>query len=198
MRKALLLMVLVSLNASAGQIEQARELVASARHEQARELLRQAVREQSTQAEATLLLTRICNDKQEWKDGVELGLQAVRLLPESSEAHYEYAVALRIKMSKVCRVRAMFGVTRYKELLRKAIELDPGNVAARAEEIGFLVNAPTIAGGNHETAEQRIEELSKLEPNYAMQMRAGLDLARESPEEAVKLFRRIIAEGPGS
>jgi tetratricopeptide (TPR) repeat protein len=196
MRRALLVLMLMTLPLSAGEIDQARELMDEARYDQAGPILRQAARNHATRPEATLLLTRLCNAREQWQEGVAYGEQAVALLPASSEAHYQYAVALRIKMSSVSKVRAMFGVGKYKQLLRKAIALDPANIAARAEEIGFLVNAPTIAGGDLELAEQRIEELSRHDQSFARQLRAGLELSREDPEEAVELFKQLIARGP--
>jgi tetratricopeptide (TPR) repeat protein len=198
MRIALLAMVLVTTQVSAGQIEQARDLIDKAQVEQARLILEQATQDRSTRPEAILLLARLSNASEDWKNSVEYAEQAVNLLPESSEAHYQYAVALRIKMSNVCKVRAMFGVGRYKMLLRRAIELDPTNIDARAEEIGYLVNAPAIAGGDHQVAAQMIEELGKLDQDYARQLQAGLELAKKDPKEAVKLFRKIIPRGPGS
>jgi tetratricopeptide (TPR) repeat protein len=191
-------MVLVTTQVSAGQIEQARDLIERDQKEQARLVLQEAAKDRSSRPEATLLLARLSNASEDWKNGVEYGEQAVSLLPDSSEAHYQYAVALRIKMSSVCKVRAAFGVSKYKNLLRRAIELDPTNIDARAEEIGYLVNAPAIAGGDHDKAEQRIEELGKLDQEYARQMMAGLELAKKDPEEAVKLFRKIIPKEPGS
>lgn len=197
MRIAVLAIMMVTAQVSAGQIELARDLIDKAQVEQARSILEQAAKDQSTRPEAALLLTRLSNVSEDWQSGVEYGELAVNLLPDSSEAHFEYAVALRIKMSSVCKVRAMFGVSRYRKLLRRAIELDPTNIAARAEEIAYLVNAPAIAGGDHEKAEQRIEELGKLDQEYARQLQAGLELAKKNPEEAVKLFREIIERGAG-
>jgi hypothetical protein len=64
-------------------------------------------------------------------DGIDSGKQPIELLPDGSEAHFEYAVALRHKMIQVTKSKAMFVIGDYKAELRRAIELDPKNVRVK-------------------------------------------------------------------
>lgn len=145
-------------------------------------------------ARATLELTEACNAEGDWRKGVEHGARAVELLPDSADAHFAYAVALRQKLSSISFVRAIFGAGAYKRELRRALELDPDHIDARAEEIGFLIRAPGIVGGDEAKAQRRIAELRALDPR-AGSLAAADVLARAGvTEQAVAILESYLAE----
>ncbi len=116
-------------------------------------------------------------DSLEWKDAIKLAEKWVDSEPRNALAQYWLAVALRTKMQEVNRLRAMATVGDYKDALAAAIALDPTLMAARTERIGYLVNAPGIAGGDRDLARKEIEALREIDPVAAAEM--DLMLARE-------------------
>jgi tetratricopeptide (TPR) repeat protein len=120
----------------------------------------------------------------------------VELLPESSEAHLQYAVALRIKMSNVGKMKAMFTVGTYKKELQRAIDLDPGNVDALTEEVGYLGNAPGIAGGDLDKAREKAQELRKYDERAAAQMLAQIEMKDGHPDKAIQALEELVEATP--
>ncbi len=147
--------------------------------------------------EARILMARICNSLGDWECGLEHGKGAIAALPTSSQAQLRYAQAIRIKMQNVSKMKAMFSLDDYKEALARAIELDGGNVDAREEEIGFLINAPGFAGRDLRKARERIDELEAVDWRRGMRMRAELAHEEDDPTEAERIYARILDRDPG-
>jgi tetratricopeptide (TPR) repeat protein len=194
--RALLILTLAAATVFAGSLDQAKDLIDEGQFAEAKLLLEKALKDSATEAQAAFLLTRACNGSGNWKDGVEYGKRAAELLPNSSEAHYEYAVALRNKMSNVGIMKAMLALGTYKDELKAAIELDPKNTDALSERIGYLTNAPGIAGGDLDEAEREAAKLEKLDWQLAKQMQIGIKAARKDTPAAVAIAHELLARYP--
>ena len=196
MLRILFIFLLTAVTAIAGSLDEARGLIEEERFEEARPLLEKALKNSAAEAEALLLLTRVCNAMEDWESGVKYGKRAVKLLPDETDAHYQYAVALRMKMSNVGKTRAMFTIGSYKKGLKTAISLDPTNVDALTERIGFLINAPGIAGGDLDEAEKEVVKLEKIDWLVAKQMQLGIEMKREDILGAIKVSEEILKRHP--
>lgn len=181
MRNSLWLAALLSTTILAGPIQQAETLVEQGRQREAADLLEQTLANETLKPAALLALTRLYNEEGDYAKSVDYGERAVEALPESSEAHLAYAVALKIKLNQISRFKGMLVIGRYKSALRKALELDPKNVDARVEEIGFLIHAPGIIGGSETKAQEKIDDLKSTHRREAMVMQAEL---RDKQEDA--------------
>jgi len=179
-----------------GSLETARSLLEQSRYDEARPILERALEDQATRPEATVLLTWLYNGLGDWEHSVHYGEQAIKLAPNNPMAHHQYAIALRIRMMHISKVRAIFSLGDYRDALARAIELDPGNVDARVERIGFLINAPGIAGGDREQGAKEIEELKAVDWRMGMHMSAELKVLEDRPEQAVAIFEKMIARTP--
>ena len=130
--------------------------------QEAKQFFEQALESETDKAQANLWLCRLYNRENNYEKALVYGEQAVALLPDSSEAHLQYAQAIRQKMAR----NSLFAMTKvgtYRDTLAKSISLDPKNLDAREEQIGFFLNAPPIAGGSAEKAKQAIDELKTLD-----------------------------------
>jgi tetratricopeptide (TPR) repeat protein len=188
--------MLLTITTSAPELERARALVDSGQLDEARAALEKTAVDPSLAGESLVLLTRIAALRGDHERGVDLGERAVKLQPESSEAHYWYAVTLRQHMSQVNKLKAMTLIGDYKEELAAAIRLDPGNLDAREEEIGFLLNAPGIAGGDVDKAKPKIEELKGLDWRRGTLMQVAMLQGAGNTEGAVKVFGELLARYP--
>ena len=95
---------------AAGALDPAGKLVEEGKYEEAKRILEVAVDDPAAEADRLLLLTRVCNELEDFACGIRYGEQAVQASPDNGVAHYLYAQALRIKMSKVSKVKAMFSL----------------------------------------------------------------------------------------
>ena len=134
----------------------------------------------------------------DWGQALDLAEDLVDDFPDSSVAHYLLANALRLKMQEVSQVRAMFSLGDYKEALAKAIELDPANVDARTEEIGFFLFAPGVAGGDKQLAAEKIQSLKAVDQVKGLEMEAQLAAVNEDQVKAAALLRQVVALKPNS
>ena len=196
MLRLTLVLLLICAPALADELEEARGLVETGSFEEARGILEGAIEVPSQRAQGLVLLTEALNGLEEYEEGVKTGEEAVELLPDSSEAHLQYAVALRIKMSNVGKMKAMFTVGTYKKELQRAIDLDPGNVDALTEEVGYLGNAPGIAGGDLDKAREKAQELRKYDERAAAQMLAQIEMKDGHPDKAIQALEELVEATP--
>ena len=194
--RSIVLVLLSTVAANAGPLQQGVGFINDGEYDQAIPLLETAAENPGTEPEAVLLLTQACNQLEDWESGIGYGKRAVKLMPETADAHYQYAVALRIKMSNVGKARAMFTLRTYKKELKQAIKLDPTNIDALTERIGFLMNAPGIAGGDLEEAEKELIKLEKLDWLVAKQMQLGIEVKREDNLAAINVSKEILRRYP--
>ena len=179
-----------------GIVDDATALMAQGHFEEARPLLERALEDSDMEALAVLPLVQTCNELEDWEAGVDYGKRAIKLLPKSSDAHYQYAVALRTKMTNVGKARAMFTIRAYKKELKEAIRLDPKNVDAIVERIGFLINAPGVAGGDLDEAEAELVGLERLNWLLAKKMQLGIAIRREDVLAATNVSKEILKRHP--
>ena len=196
MRTVVLLLALLSTPILAGPVEEARALMEQGRYEQAARILEGAVRDEALKAAALVAITRLHNETENYEKGVDYGEQAIEALPQSSAAHLEYARALKIKMNKISRAKSAFLIRAYKTELRKSLELDPKNVRARVEEIGFFIYAPGVIGGSQTKAQERIDSLKQTAWRDAMLMQAELQREHKDPEGAIRTCEEMIGRDP--
>jgi tetratricopeptide (TPR) repeat protein len=189
----LLGLLLLSSPLLASDLETARTLLEQQQYAQARPILEKALEDPASRPEATVLLTWLYNGTEDWERAVEHGEQAIRLMPDNAMAHHQYAIALRIRMTHISKIRAIFSLDEYREALARAIELDPANVDARVERVGFLINAPGIAGGDREQGAKEIKELMAVDWRMGMHMSAELEILEKRPERAIEIFEEMVS-----
>lgn len=132
----------------------------------------------------------------DWEPSVRQAERATKLAPDNAAAHLIHAQALSAKMNEVSPMRALMSVGAYKRALARALELDPDNVDARTEEIGYLTYAPGIAGGDKEKAQTRIDELEAIDVRQALQMQAGLLRQLGDEQGALEVRRTLLDQDP--
>ena len=111
MIRLVLALLIMTTSGLAGQLDEIRLLIGDGNLAKARQLLEQTLDDPGLEGQALVMLTEICNAEEDFESGIEYGKKAVKVLPESADAHYQYAVALRIKMSEVSKVKAMFALS---------------------------------------------------------------------------------------
>lgn len=194
-RLAGITLALAAATAGSG-VERARALIDSGQLEQARAMLEKTIGDPALAGESLVLLTRICNLEEDHERGVAYGERAVKLLPSSSEAHFRYAVALRQRMSNSGKLKAMTLVGTYKDELARALLLDGGNLDAREEEIGFLLNAPGVAGGDIDKAKVKIGQLKELDWRRGTVLEVAMLRQGDDTEGAIALLKALLARFP--
>jgi len=78
----------------------------------------------------------------------------------------------------------------------RAIELDPGNLDARAARFGYYWHAPAIVGGGMDKARAEAEEIRQRDPVRGAQALADLYISEKRYAEAFAVIDELIAKRP--
>src|SRR5690606_31228255 len=100
--------------------------------------------------------------------------RAIRAAPGCATAQLLLVDALGNRLADSPGLSAVGLSRRFRRAVAAALELEPDNIEAREAEIGYLIHAPGIAGGNRRRAAERIESLAALDPIKAGEMRVTL------------------------
>lgn len=177
-------------------IDRAQIAIQEQQWEHARKLLEDALEDPNAAAQALVPLTRVCTQLEDIEAAVAYGKRAIHAAPESSTAHLNLAIALRQQMQTVSEQQASMILHTYRDLVERALELDPSNAPARAEHIGFLIHAPEEAGGNLDQAAEELETLEQQDWSAAQQLRMALGFERDDPAAAAAAGEAILERTP--
>ncbi|RKY18608.1 MAG: hypothetical protein DRQ55_12925 [Planctomycetota bacterium] len=128
---------------------------------------------------------------------VQRGERLVQRWPQRSEAHHALAQALGTHLREGGLGAALFSLGAYKRALTQAVALDPGSVDARNNQIGFLIYAPAMVGGDKAQARRLCHELSQLDPAAGSMMLAMLLEEEGDTAAALALCREAANARPG-
>ncbi len=151
----------------------------------------------NTKARLSLALCEAKRLLGEVQQAVEFGEQATALLPQHSEAHLQHAKAIAEQMRVGGLLTAMSSLGTYKDLIARAIELDRQNFSARAAQIGYMLFAPGLLGGDTEQARRLCDDLDQDDPRRAGLMRALSYAQEEQVDEALKACEEVLQSYPG-
>lgn len=191
---ALLLVLMAQPSLGAPSVK---ELLASGHVDEVIRMLHEQIARSPSDAEAYNLLCRAHYMIEEWDLGIAACERAVNLDPHSSL----YAFWLgRIYGEKADRSGFMTAASLAKKVrssFERAVELDPGNVQARAELGEFYAEAPAFIGGGKDKARQQAEALMFLNPAMGHWVLARIAEKDKDPALAEREYRAAIAASRG-
>lgn len=109
-------------------------------------------------------------------------------LSQDVETHYALGVVYLERASEVGALKVRGVLKDAIHHLGKAIELDPGHIAAHYYLIQILINAPKMMGGDQQRAEVLNEELAKLSPLHYRMVNSTLASEQEDYDSAERLL----------
>src|ERR1051326_6060943 len=136
-------------------------------------------------ASAAYYLSCVKTAMGETDSAMELAQRAVTLEPGNSQYHLQLGVLFGRKAQKASMFKAMGLAGRYKDEMKKAVELDPKNIEAIWELMEFYWHAPGIAGGDQKKARTLAGDIMRL--NAAKGNLALAELADRSEEHTSDL-----------
>ena len=118
---------------------------------------RQALTRNPKDAQADLWLARCYFELAEYDQAIVYAERTVELEPGSSEAHLWlgrfYGLAAE-------RAHSFLLARKVRREFEAAVQLDPGNLAARRDLMEFYLEAPWVLGGSQEKARQQAEAIA--------------------------------------
>jgi tetratricopeptide (TPR) repeat protein len=131
-------------------------------------------------------------------DAVKTLERAVKMNPQSAEAHFRLGNALGSEAGKANPLRQPFLAKRLKAEFEKAVELDPNLVSAREGLIQFYLQAPGVMGGSVPKAREQASEIARINALRGHFAAAQIANNQKDVAGAEKAYRAAATEFPDS
>lgn len=143
-------------------------------------------------AEAQNLECRVRLTLQQWDSAAGKCEQAVRLDGQNSNYHLWLGRALGERADRASFMSAFSLGKRVRVEFEAAVSLDPHNAAALSDLGDFYSEAPGIVGGGTDKAENIAQQLDRLNPARAHELRASIAEQRKDDAAAERELRLAI------
>ncbi|HKA58316.1 MAG TPA: tetratricopeptide repeat protein [Gemmatimonadales bacterium] len=151
-----------------------------------------------TNGSAALLLSRIAHSLGRADDAVKWGEQAARLLPDSARAHVWLGRAYLLKLEHVSFLKKGGMAKRARAEYDRALALDSNDVEVREARARYFMNAPSIAGGNKDSARREAEAARRIDPYGGALLRGQIEERDKKPSVAEAEYAALIRGYPDS
>jgi TolA-binding protein len=175
--------------------ENIRQLYNSARYAEAARELEAAIDANPKDASLPYWLGRCFYELQEFAQSIANFERAVSLDPNRSEFHDWLGKAWGRKAEETGRLAAFSAISTARKASREfalAVNLDANNLEAQRDLIRYLMNAPGIAGGSEDRAQQQINALEKIDPVEGGLARAELYATHKKFDQADAEYQKIL------
>ena len=132
------------------------------------------------------------------QDGeVDAGLATFeKLVAKHGELSMAHTWLGRARLTKASQESSLSAAKQAVASLETAIELDPMNFDARASLASFHRQAPWIAGGDMDVAEEQAAFIMKHDPRLGITMTASNLMADGDEDEAIELLQATLEKHP--
>ncbi len=165
----------------------------SGKYAEVASVLQRQVEKDPGDAQATLWLARSFLDLGDYGQAVTFAERAAQLSPDCSESHYWLARSYGMKADTT---RSFLLARKARLEFQKAVQLDPGNLAARRDLMEFYVQAPWILGGSRERAWEQVQAIASRDSTEGDLARAIYWRDLNKPELAAKEYRKVLEARP--
>jgi tetratricopeptide (TPR) repeat protein len=146
-------------------------------------------------AEAANLECRVRLMLEQWNAAAALCQQAVRLDGQNAAYHLWLARALGEKADRASFLTAYALAKRVRAEFEESVRLDPRSADALFDLGEFYRQAPGIVGGGIEKAQGMAEQLDKVDPARAHQLRGRIAEEQKDYDTAEREFKQAITAG---
>jgi tetratricopeptide (TPR) repeat protein len=196
--KFLPLIILFLLGSVGAMAQSAEQLLAAGRVDDAIAALQARLKSSPNDAASYNLLCRTYFALGSWDRGVSACEKAVALQPDNGRYHLWLGRIYGEKADKSNFLSA-FGLARkVRTEFEKAVELSPGDVAARTDLAEFYLEAPGIVGGGRDKAEAQAKTLAKLDLAKADWVAGRIAQKNHDLVAAEKQYRAAVTDSRGS
>lgn len=165
----------------------------SGKYAEAQSVLLKQVSKDPNDAQATLWLARSFLEVGNYDRAVTFAERAVQLSSDCSEAHFWLARAYGLKAGKD---RSFWLARKSRIEYETAVQLNPGNLAARRDLMEFYLQAPWILGGSKNKAWAQVEAIASRNAIQGDLARAIYWRDLNKPSLAAKEFRKVLQAKP--
>jgi len=142
------------------------------------------------------LLCRVRFMLEQWDQAVAECQQAVKLNGQVSDYHMWLGRVLGQQASHASLFSAYGDAKHSLSEMQTAVKLNPLNGPALSDLGDYYAQAPGIAGGGTDKAQQVASQLDKVDPARAAQLRGDIAVAKKDYTTAEQQYRQAVAVSP--
>lgn len=147
-------------------------------------------------AEANYWMSRVTMSRGQFDEAVDYVETAIDMNPGQSRYQVAAGNAYGRSAQEASFFKQMGLAKKSKKAYEKAVELDPGSIPARRGLIGYLSNAPGIAGGDMDEARAQARAIGEIDQIEGLLSLAGIELADDEPKQAMAYYQQILEIDP--
>ena len=147
-------------------------------------------------AEANYWMSRVAMFRGQFDEAVDYVETAIEMNPGQSRYQLVAGNAYGRSAQEASFFKQMGLAKKSKKAYEKAVELDPSSIPARRGLIGYLSNAPGIAGGDMDEARAQAKAIAEIDQIEGLLSLAGIELADEEPKQAMAYYQQILEIDP--
>ncbi len=170
----------------------ASELLNAGRIDDVLKLLNSRIKNSPQDAQAYNLLSRTYYSVQRWDNAIAAGEKAVGLAPNNSDYHMWLGRAYAEKADHSTFITAAGLSDKIRREFERAVELDAGNIDARADLAEFYVEAPSFMGGGKGKARQQADAIARQDSATAHWVKARIAEKDKRYDEAEAEYKNAI------
>jgi len=130
------------------------------------------------------------------KTAVSLYEDAIKADSENATLQTDYANALAVRINEVNFMTQGMIAGKMLKAYRRSVELDPNHVVGWIGLCRYYINAPAIAGGSADKAEEFAQEVMKLLPQQGHVEMGLVAEKRGEKDSAIEHFEKALALNP--
>jgi len=143
------------------KLEKGIQLFEKGQYSEAKEFFESYINQHPKSTDAAFYIGKIFFMEKDYDPSIDWFKKAVEMDQDSSEYHLWLGRAYAMKTQKVSLLEKVSLAKECKFEFDKAVELDPDNIDARFNLIGFYLQAPSFLGGSTDRAMEQVEEIKK-------------------------------------
>src|SRR5579872_2785090 len=175
-----------------------RQLIENGHYRRARAILESRLHAAPEDPEALSLTCRLKLLAGERDAALPLAERTVKLDPNNSLYHAEFAQALGEVIDHSTLAQQIKLGNQLKAELQAALALDPNNVDALLLQHSIYHNAPAIFGGSKEKARQVEDKIAQIDPVQGYFLQAQLAGEAQQNDRIEPLYRKAVEADPNS
>ena len=194
----LIAVLLFSLQICARAADDAAVLIEKGHFKRAEVVLKQRLQNAPNDATSYCELSKVDLAFQRWDDAIEHAEKAVSLDDKSADAHVALLDSLGAKLGAPGTgmfQRVSLG-HRFKNESAVALQKDPNNVTANEDMIQFYLQAPSIAGGDKNKADQLADHMVQVNPVQGYLLKIEIATQEKRNGELEALMQQAVKADP--
>ena len=177
---------------NSGELDHVVELCRAEQYDKAKDILEKYIKANPKDAQAFYYLGRVYYIKQDYDEAVKQLEKSVKLDEKNSEYYRWLGQAYGQKAQRASIFSKLSLAKKCKEAQEKAYELDPNNINALLDLIGFYREAPGIVGGDTKKALQLANEAKKLDTRRGYIAVIGVYVKEGKIESALNEYKEML------